>query len=171
MEYNKTETEKIHVTEQMPSLLICDEKIKDSEKVADIFNTFFLSFNCWKFKFTSSREGRSNFFLTDSFPCKFNGIEIVSTSEAEIKCIILSIKSRNLSGYDEITSKILKACASLISRPLSHIYNHSLYTGVFLDSHKVSIVKPKPLFKKGDKTSMTNFRPISLLSTGEGYVQ
>jgi hypothetical protein len=53
--------------------------------------------------------------LKDAFPCKFQGIKIVPTSEAEIKCIILSIKSRNLSGYDEITSKILKACASLIS--------------------------------------------------------
>jgi hypothetical protein len=59
-------------------------------------------------------------------------------------------------------SKILKACASLISQPLSHIYNHLLYTGVFPDHLKISIVKP--LFKKGDKTSMTNHRPISILT-------
>jgi hypothetical protein len=59
-------------------------------------------------------------------------------------------------------SKILTAYASLISQPLSHIYNHSLYTGVFPDNLKISIVKP--LFKKGDKTSMTNYRPTSLLT-------
>jgi len=78
------------------------------------------------------------------------------------------------SGYDKITGKILKACASLISRPLSHTYNHSLYTGVSPDCLQISIVKP--LFKKGDKTSMTKYRPFYLLtvffkSTGEGYVQ
>jgi hypothetical protein len=33
-------TGKIHVMEQMPSLLINDEKIKDPEKVADVFNSF-----------------------------------------------------------------------------------------------------------------------------------
>jgi len=33
----------MHVTEQMPSLLINDEKIKDPEKVADVFNSFLLS--------------------------------------------------------------------------------------------------------------------------------
>jgi hypothetical protein len=34
---------KIHVTEQMSILVINDEKIKDSEKVAEVFNSFFLS--------------------------------------------------------------------------------------------------------------------------------
>jgi hypothetical protein len=79
-------------------------------------------------------------FLKDEFLCKFRGIKIIPSSEAEIKSIILSLRSENSSGYDEITSKILKACASLISQPLSHIYNHSLYTGVFPDHLKISIV-------------------------------
>jgi hypothetical protein len=37
----KQGTGKIHVTEQMPSLLINNEKIKDPEKVADVFNSLF----------------------------------------------------------------------------------------------------------------------------------
>jgi hypothetical protein len=36
-------TGKIHVTEQMPSLLINDKKIKEPEKVADVSSSFFLS--------------------------------------------------------------------------------------------------------------------------------
>jgi hypothetical protein len=39
----KQETGKIHVTGQMPSLLTKDENMKDPEKVADVFNIFFLS--------------------------------------------------------------------------------------------------------------------------------
>jgi hypothetical protein len=39
----KQETGKIHMTKQMPSLLINNEKIKDPEKVANVFNSFFLS--------------------------------------------------------------------------------------------------------------------------------
>jgi membrane protease subunit (stomatin/prohibitin family) len=42
----KKEPMKIHVREQMPSFLINDGKIKDPEKVAGVFNSFFPSFNC-----------------------------------------------------------------------------------------------------------------------------
>jgi hypothetical protein len=101
-------------------------------------------------------------FLKDSFCRKFRGIIIVPTSEAEIKSIILTLKSRNSFDYDDKTSKILKAYASLINQPLSHFYNHSLCAGIFPDHLKIPIVKP--LFKKGNKTSITNYRPISLLT-------
>jgi hypothetical protein len=66
-------------------------------------------------------------FLRDLFHHKFHGIKIVPNYEAETKCIILTLKSKYSSGYDEIMSIILKACASL-----SYIYNHSLYMGFSL---------------------------------------
>jgi hypothetical protein len=37
----KQETGKMHIVEQMPSLLINNKKIKDTEKFADVFNSFF----------------------------------------------------------------------------------------------------------------------------------
>jgi len=43
-------------------------------------------------------------FLKDAFHCKFHDIKIVLTSEAEITSIILSLKSKTSSGYDEITT-------------------------------------------------------------------
>jgi hypothetical protein len=89
----KQETGKMHATEQMPSLLINDEKIEDPEKVADIFNSFFLStaenLNLYQ---VGKEEPIS--FITGAFPCKFHGIKIVPTSEAEIKSIKLSLKSK-----------------------------------------------------------------------------
>jgi hypothetical protein len=54
---------------------------------------------------------------------------------------------------------MLKACASFISHPLSYIYNHGLYTGIF--SGHLNIVVVKRLYKAGDKTSKTNYIPIS----------
>jgi len=60
--------------------------------------------------------------------------------------IIHSIKLKKSLGYDEVTSKILKACTTLCSHPLSYIYNHSLQTGIFPDSLKMA------LYRKGDKS-------------------
>jgi hypothetical protein len=73
--------------------------------------------------------------------------------------IIHSLKPKKSKGYDEITSETLKTCASLISYPLSYIYNHLLCTGVFSDCLKIAGVKP--MYKKEDKIRMTNYRPIS----------
>jgi hypothetical protein len=52
---------------------------------------------------------------------------MVPITEAEMKSIMQSLKK---SGYDEVTSEILKTCASL-SHPLSYFYDHLLYTGIF----------------------------------------
>jgi hypothetical protein len=49
-----------------------------------------------------------------------------------------------------------------MNHPLSFIYHHSLYTGVFPDHLKIAVVKP--LYKKEDKIRMTNYRPFSLLT-------
>jgi hypothetical protein len=37
------ETGKLHLTDQIPSLLINDEKLKDPEVIADAFSTFFMT--------------------------------------------------------------------------------------------------------------------------------
>jgi hypothetical protein len=45
---------------------------------------------------------------------------------------------------------------------LHYIYNHSLFTGIIPDRLDIAVVKP--LYKKRGKTSMTNYRSVSLLT-------
>jgi hypothetical protein len=80
--------------------------------------------------------------IKDAFPKRFLVLKIIPTSETEIKSIVHSLKSENSSGYNEITSKIMKACSSRISHPLNNICNHTLHTGIFPDHLKISIVRP-----------------------------
>jgi len=63
--------------------------------------------------------------------------------------------------YDEITTKILKTSSPFIISSLTHIGNKMLSTGTFPDRLKYSEIKP--IYKKGDKALITNYRPISLL--------
>jgi hypothetical protein len=73
------------------------------------------------------------------------------------------MKLKDLHGYDEVSMRVLKISTPYIISPLTYIFNKTLATGIFPDWLKFSEVKP--IFKKGDKTDFTNYRPISLLTS------
>lgn len=65
------------------------------------------------------------------------------------------------SGWDGINIKIVKDNIQIFKDPLTDVFNVSFSTGTFPEDFKLAIVKP--LHKKGDKHSMNNYRPVSLL--------
>ena len=64
-------------------------------------------------------------------------------------------------GHDGINSKLLKIAFPRISNILTCLFNKCLQTGVFPDIFKVARVQP--ILKSGEKTNVSNFRPISIL--------
>jgi len=86
-----------------------------------------------------------------------------NASTHETEKIIKSLKSKNTGGYDEISTRILKLSTPYIISPLTYICNAVLNTGTFPDRLKYAIIKP--IFKKGDDQDITNYRPISLLTS------
>ena len=57
---------------------------------------------------------------------------------------------------------LIKDVSVVILDPLVHIFNLSLLNGCVPD--KLKIANVIPVFKKGDRSQPTNYRPISLLS-------
>ena len=90
-------------------------------------------------------------------------MKTIPVTEADIISIIRHLKPKNASGYDGISNKILKLCMYTISKALTYICNGSLNTGTFPERCKLAIVRP--IHKKGDKSEMNDYRPISLLMT------
>ena len=85
------------------------------------------------------------------------------TSKFEIERIIGNLMSKNSSGFDEVSNKILKGITSGISTPLSILINKSLTEGIFpTEMKKADTI---PLYKNKDKNDKNNYRPISLLLT------
>jgi hypothetical protein len=91
-----------------------------------------------------------NYYFLNWFHKPFHSIKFENTSTKEIENIINSLKIKEPSGYDEISTKILKISAPFISSLLGYICNKSMLSGTFPIKLKYAIVKP--LLKKGDKT-------------------
>jgi hypothetical protein len=85
------------------------------------------------------------------------------TTTTEIENIIKALKPKNSHRYDEISTQLLKITAPFISSPLNYMCNKVITKGIFPDRLKYSIVKP--LYKKGNKKVVSNYRPISLLTS------
>ena len=132
------------------------------QDIADHFNIFFsnigtnLSANI---DINDETIAFSDYLDTPTGQC-FNFNEI---TEDETMSIINQLKNKNSSGIDEISNKLLKAIKHEVYKPLTLIINQTLSTGIFPEGLKIA--KVKPLYKKGDKTNLNNYRPISLLPT------
>ncbi|KAJ8977615.1 hypothetical protein NQ317_010236 [Molorchus minor] len=89
-------------------------------------------------------------------------IFIEPTNKIEVINTIKSLKLNKAPGLDEVRAETLKEIVEEISEPLCHLINLMIEKGSCPPEFKLSVIKP--LFKNGDKTVTTNYRPISLIS-------
>ena len=84
---------------------------------------------------------------------------------AETEVILKSLPIGKAAGPDGISNRILRELPTELSYPLCSLFNQSLQTGTFPDSWKLSNVCP--ISKTSDRSSVSNYRPASLLCTSE----
>ena len=76
--------------------------------------------------------------------------------------LLRSLKPKKTGGIDGITSEILKIGSDVSVVPLTYIVNYSIVTGKYPSKWKIA--KVIALYKKGDKKTLKNFRPVSILA-------
>ena len=79
----------------------------------------------------------------------------------DIRAAFAKVKTAKSFGIDNISSYFLKLALPFIGNSLAALFNTSIETSQFPDSWKVARVTP--IFKEGDKTEKSNYRPISVL--------
>ena len=139
---------------KIPPLLINNQFILECKKVK-LFNKFF-SQQC-KPIFTSSVLPNLT-FLTDKRICQ------ITIGNDEIISLIRNINPNKASGSDGISGKMLILYDDSVILPLKIIFKNILLTYIYPGIWKSANVTP--IFKKGDKQLITNYRPISLLPIG-----
>jgi hypothetical protein len=138
----------------------------NSESISNIFNKFFLSvadtvidpIKTDKIEIVSSTNPLK--YLDHNFEYPFPKIKWHHTSTNEINRIIKCFEPKNSAGYNGIPPKMLKITASFLISPLIYTCNNALSLGCFPERLKYSIVQP--MFMKGDRSVISNYRPISL---------
>ena len=84
-------------------------------------------------------------------------------SVPEVKKHLKQLKRKKAEGIDEIPNCILRDCAHELAPPIAHIINLSLKSAQIAEDLKTA--KITPIFKDGEKSKYTNYRPISVLPT------
>ena len=79
----------------------------------------------------------------------------------EITSLIRNLNPNTATGSDGISGQMLLLCDNSVVLPLKIIFQNILATSTFPNMWKLANVTP--IFKKGDKQLIQNYRPISLL--------
>jgi hypothetical protein len=140
--------------------------IQNQQTIANSFNDYFSTtaeklMGANQIDMSQLKNGAPLQHILQNCRYPYPNIKFRYTSIKGMEKIIKLLKTKNASGYDEISDEILKWSAPFISSPLTYIFNKSLELGSFPSRLKYSTVIP--IFKAGDRLNMSSFRPVSLL--------
>ncbi len=137
----------------IPPIIHEDQVLSDPADKAECFNSFFVE----QSRMPPPPEG----FALPPLPRPLHTLNAIQTTPIEVYKILCSLNVNKANGPDNISNRLLKEAAPAIAEPLCDLFNASLARGVFPSQWKQANVVP--VFKKGDKSLVSNHRPISLL--------
>ena len=120
----------------------------------NVMNDELLHFIITKFKHHPSIQAIHRQNIKYSF--HFN-----TTTEQEVGKVISELNIKKSMGYDFISPKVLKMSSSYITPVITTLINNCIQNYVFPSELKLAEVAS--LFKKNDKLTKENYRPISIL--------
>ena len=127
----------------------------DGHQIANTFNDYFVTVGPKLAADIASLPRPSNRSSTS------HNIFLRPTTRHEVELIINQLANK-AAGDDDIPAKVLKKVSYVVGRHISDLINKCYETGKFPSSLKIA--KVVPIYKEGNLDSVSNYRPISILS-------
>jgi len=131
--------------------------LTDPGIIADHFNSYFANV---------AVNLEKNIPPTNESPLNFMGNRTQSSffvrpvCDTDVRLIICHLKNKSL-GLKSLPTFLYKSCSDLLCPIIAELFNQSVSSGVFPNCLKIARVVP--IFKRGDATLVSNYRPISSL--------
>ena len=135
-----------------------NKKISDKKEIAEKFNDFFTNIGSNLEKSIPHTTTSVYSYLKGSPP---NSLSLFLTDPEEIIRVVSKFPNKSSSGFDGIPMHLMKSSIACVAEPISKIVNCTLQTGIFPELLKIA--KVCPVFKDGESSLFTNYRPISVL--------
>ena len=134
-----------------------DILLNDGADIANHFNNFFVNIG----PTLASRIKKTNATHTQYLKGNYvNSMFMSDVTDNEIDNLLKSLKD-SAAGWDDIDPKVIKISHGPLTKPLVHLCNLSLNSGVF--PHQLKLAKVTPIYKTGDVMLFNNYRPVSVL--------
>ena len=132
--------------------------LTENNAICDKMNEFFASVGQKLAEKLPSSSKSPLDYMTGDFPRLDT---FTPTTIDEVTNIIKSMKNSS-PGYDLIFMSVIKMCSPVLAPILCDLFNKAMGVGYFPLQFKIA--KIIPLFKDGDRSVESNYRPISILS-------
>lgn len=130
----------------------------EATKGTDISNLFADYFSS-VYTNVSSLSSSQPFPLT-SYPNSC--LSLITFTPEQILRVLKRLDSSKGAGMDGIPAIFVTSCPEELAKPLTYIINCSLRTGIYPSQWKDALVIP--VYKNGDRSLISNYRPISIIS-------
>ena len=152
------------------------EELKTEDGTSNDPNTIIEKLNCYFAKISDKLKAERTKQNDDDVTFDWNKVKSYVRSKVpdnvqfniplmtynDLLSSINSLDNHKATGLDGLTPRIIKLSCNVIANPLLQIINICIHTGTFPASLKLG--KILPIFKGGDKSDPSNYRPISILS-------
>lgn len=145
-------------SKKLPNMILIEGMTFFTEKeIATEFNNFFTNIgpNLAK-KVKKARKKYVDYLNKNNERLRYHPLNM-----EDLDIAIKTIKKHKSPGYDEVNGDIMLDSYNELRDIIFHLCHKSLSTGIFPDNLKIAKVLPS--FKAGDKSLLTNYRPISIL--------
>ena len=142
----------------LPRRIIVDNiETYDKKIISEKFNNYFINVGPTLAERIPPSENNFKSYLKENnlYQQEYN------LSDDELEKAFFSLKINKSPGHDEINFNAVKQVFHNIQKPLKHIFSLSLSKEIFPDELKIA--KVTPIFKTGERSSVSNYRPISVL--------